>query len=255
MSPFVSPPGRGEYPLDSWYVVATADEVTDALLPRQVLDRRLVLFRRRSGAVAAMDDRCPHRALPLSLGQLVDDTVVCAYHGFTFAADGRCVRVPSQPNVPYGADVRSYPVVEDGPFVWLWPGDPRRAGLAGPPRLPELQRDGWAVFGGVESVGANYLLLHENALDRAHFPFVHPDRSHVGYLTQPPPLQISVTETTVSYARAFPPGPLAQWQAEVTGLAADGTYVQRERGEFVSPGLHVDVMDIERPAGTTAEAA
>jgi hypothetical protein len=68
-------------------------------------------------------------------------------------------------------------------------------------------------------------------------------------LTQPPPLQVEVTETTVSYARSFPPGPLTQWQAAATGLAANGLYVQRERGEFVSPGLHIDVMEIEPPVG------
>ncbi len=256
MSPVTSPSGpdgtgssarSGAYPVNCWYVAATSDEVTDGLLARQVLDRQLVLYRQRSGAVAALQDRCPHRALPLSRGQLVDDTVVCAYHGFTFAADGTCLRVPSQEHVPYDADVRAYPVVEDGPFVWVWPGDPRRVASVSPPKVSELAEPGWAVFGGVDVVTANYLLLHENALDRAHFPFVHPDRSHVGYLTQAPPLQVEVTETTVGFARAFPPGPLAQWQVEVTGLPAEGTYVQRERGQFVSPGLHVDVMDIEAP--------
>ena len=74
---------------------------------------------------------------------------------------------------------------------------------------------------------------------------MHSDSSHIGYLTQPPPLQVEVTETTVSYARSFPAGPLVEWQSEVTGLPAAENYVQRERGEFVCPGLHIDVMEIE----------
>ena len=87
--------GRDNYPLNCWYVAATSDEVNASLLARQLLDRRVVLFRQSTGEIAALDDRCAHRAVPLSLGSLVDDQVVCAYHGFTYASTGACVRVPS----------------------------------------------------------------------------------------------------------------------------------------------------------------
>jgi phenylpropionate dioxygenase-like ring-hydroxylating dioxygenase large terminal subunit len=232
------------YPRNCWYVVAASEEVGPSLLARQVLDRRLVLYRQSSGEIAVLDDRCAHRAAPLSLGTLVDDTVVCAYHGFTYAADGACVRVPSQPNVPYGARVRSYPVREDGAFVWVWLGNPVRSTHVEPPDVPELHESGWATLGGSGQLAANYMLLHDNALDRTHFPHVHPHRIHRGYVEDPPPLQIEVSETTVSYSRTFTPAPLADWQHEATGLAADGLYTQRETGTFVSPALHVDEMDI-----------
>ena len=55
-------------------------------------------------------------------------------------------------------------------------------------------------------------LLHDNALDRTHFPYVHPHRIQRGYVEDPPPLKIEVTETTVSYSRTFTPAPLAGWQ-------------------------------------------
>jgi vanillate O-demethylase monooxygenase subunit len=232
------------YPLNCWYVVATSDEVDASLLARQVLGRRLVLFRQSSGEIAALDDRCAHRAAPLSLGDLVDDTVVCAYHGFTYGADGMCVRVPSQTHVPYGARVRSYLVREQAPFVWVWLGNPVRGAKVEPPDLPELRESGWATLGGSLEMAANYLLLHDNALDRTHFPQVHPHRIHRGYVEDPPPLQIEVAETTVSYSRTFTPAPLADWQHDATGLTAGGLYTQRETGTFVSPALHVDEMDI-----------
>jgi vanillate O-demethylase monooxygenase subunit len=91
------------------------------------------------------------------------------------------------------------------------------------------------------------MLLHDNALDRTHFPYVHPHRIHRGYVEDPPPLQIEVAETTVSYSRTFTPAPLAGWQHEATGLPADMEYTQRETGTFVSPALHVDDMDIIGP--------
>lgn len=237
----------GNFPRNCWWVAATSDEVGTSLLARRLLGRSLVLYRASSGEVVALDDRCAHRAAPLSRGTLVDDQVVCAYHGFTYDASGACVRVPSQLHVPYGARVRSYQVREDAPLVWIWTGRP---GQTSPPSWPTLADAAWTAQGGVLEIAANYLLLHDNALDRTHFPFVHPHRIHRGYVEGPPPLNVEVTETTVSYRRTFAPAPLASWQAAATGLPESGTYVQRETGTFVSPGLHVDEMDIVGPDGT-----
>src|SRR3984957_3803814 len=235
------------YPLNCWYVIATSDEVGRSLLARQALGRRLLLFRTGDGQATVFDDRCPHRAAPLSMGTLQGDQVVCAYHGFSYAPDGQCVRVPSQANVPYGAQVRSYPVLERPPFVWVWPGNPARSRGTEPPDLPSLREPGWTIVGGAREMAVNYLLLHDNALDRTHFPYVHPHRIHRGYVQDPPPLRIEVSETTVSYSRTFPPAPLIGWQHDATGLPADREYVQRETGTFVSPAMHVDEMDIIGP--------
>jgi vanillate O-demethylase monooxygenase subunit len=205
----------------------------------------VLLYRQGDGRVVALEDRCAHRALPLSMGRLVGDRVVCRYHGFAYDGTGACVAVPSQEHVPYGAAVPAYPVREDDGLVWLWPGDPRRADTAAPPRTPWLTDPGWTAFGGTRTVAAGYLLLHENALDRTHFAYVHPDTSHRGYLEGPPPLEIEVTEMSVSYARTFPPAPLAAWQSAATGLPADVRAVQHESGVFVSPAMHVDRMRID----------
>jgi vanillate O-demethylase monooxygenase subunit len=241
---------EGNFPRNCWYVVASSDEIGVGLVARRVLGQPVVLFRRADGTIGALEDRCAHRAAPLSRGALVDDQVVCAYHGFTYDATGACVRVPSQVHVPYGARVRSYPVREDGPFVWIWLGVAARSQHVEPPELPALRDPGWAVQGGIVEVAANYLLLHDNALDRTHFPYVHPHRIHRGYVEGPPPLNIEVSETTVSYSRTFAPAPLADWQHEATGLPAEGEYTQRETGTFVSPALHVDEMDVLGPDGT-----
>jgi phenylpropionate dioxygenase-like ring-hydroxylating dioxygenase large terminal subunit len=234
-----------DFPLDCWYVAAPSAEVGAELSSRRLLGGQVLLYRRRDGGVVALDDRCAHRALPLSMGRLVDDHVVCRYHGFTYDGTGACVRVPSQEHVPYGAGVLSHPVREEGGLVWIWPGDPRRARTADPPRAPWLADAAWSVLGGTRTVPAGYLLLHENALDRTHFAYVHPDTSHRGYLEGPPPLEIEVTETSVSYARTFPKAPLATWQSAATGLPPDTLCVQHESGVFVSPALHVDHMRIE----------
>jgi phenylpropionate dioxygenase-like ring-hydroxylating dioxygenase large terminal subunit len=247
VSPYADVPGldtAANYPLNCWYVVATSDEADRGLLARTVLGQPVVIYRLRSGQVAALEDRCPHRSLPFSAGTLSDDEVVCGYHGMAFGADGRCLRVPSQENVPYGARARSFPVREEPPFVWIWLGHPATSTLSDPPSLPWLADPAWATFGETMDVEANYLLLHENALDLTHFPHVHPEFSPEPYLSVPPPLQIAVSETSVSYYRDFPPARLVDWQAQTTGLPQDRDYAQRESGEFVTPGLHIDRMHI-----------
>ncbi len=243
-----SPDEARNYPLNCWYVAATSDEVGRNLLGRRLLGEDVLLYRQESGTVAALEDRCIHRSMPLSLGYLVGDQVVCGYHGFTYAPSGECVRVPSQTHVPYGACVRAFPVREETPFVWIWLGDPARAAASPPPGLPWLRDESWTTFGGALHVDASYLLLHDNALDLTHFPFVHPEMSPLGYRRLPPPLGVEVTELSVSYRRIFPPVRLAEWQVRATGLSPDQEYEQRESGMFVLPGLHIDHMDIVVPA-------
>ncbi len=142
----------------------------------------MLLYRESSGTVVALEDRCAHRALPLSLGSLVDDRVVCRYHGFAYDGTGACVDVPSQEHVPYGAQVASYPcarTARSSGSGWATRAAPqrhRRRGCRG------WRDPSWTALGGERTVAAGYMLLHENALDRTHFAFVHPDTAHRGYL-------------------------------------------------------------------------
>ena len=42
-------------------------------LARTLLNEPVVFYRTEEGDVVAMEDRCPHRRLPLSMGKLVGD--------------------------------------------------------------------------------------------------------------------------------------------------------------------------------------
>src|SRR5438034_694944 len=166
---------RPNYPFNCWYVAATTDEVGRDLLARRLLGIPVVLYRRSSGDVVAMEDRCVHRAYPLSEGRLDGDRLVCGYHGFVYDPDGRCVDVPSQERVPQGACVRTYAVHEQPPFVWIWLGEPGAAALRQPPRTPWFDDPQWASTGETLNVGANYLLLHEHYLDLTNVFVMHPE--------------------------------------------------------------------------------
>jgi vanillate O-demethylase monooxygenase subunit len=230
---------RPNYPFNCWYVAATSDEVGHSPLGRRLLDTPVVLFRSGSGDVVAMEDRCVHRAYPLSAGRLEGDRLVCGYHGFAYDPDGHCVDVPSQENPPVGARVRTFPIFERSPWVWIWLGQPGVAALRTPPATPWLTEPGWASFGETLRVEANYLLLHEHYLDLTNVFAMHAANMPPGIDRLPSLDEVEVSEMSVGYTRVLPPAQLADWEAEATGLPRGPVYNRQEQGTFVSPALHV----------------
>ncbi len=160
---------------NAWYVAAWSTEVDDQLRRFVILDEPILLFRRTDGTVAALEDRCPHRLLPLSKGKRIGDTVQCGYHGLTFGADGKCVRVPGQDKIPPSAFVDAYPIEERHGIIWIWMGDKHRADPDEIFDLPQFHDPAWhAHHGGALHIKSNYLNVAENLVDPAHVSFVHP---------------------------------------------------------------------------------
>jgi len=164
---------RPDWPHNTWYVAAYDVEVGRSLLPRTIAGRRLVLYRQLDGKAVALEDACWHRLVPLSVGWLDGDQVVCGYHGLKYNAAGRCTFMPSQGTVNPSARVTSYPVVEQDRFVWVWTGDPA---LADPNRVPDLywnDHSEWTGDGEVLHVDCNYKLVVDNLMDLTHETYVH----------------------------------------------------------------------------------
>jgi vanillate O-demethylase monooxygenase subunit len=159
---------------NAWYVAAWASEIGRKLERRTVIDDPMVLYRTEAGEVVALEDRCPHRFLPLSMGKLRGDEIECGYHGLTFDCSGKCVRIPGQDRIPPTAKVHKYPVVENMGLVWVWPGDPEIAAKTPVYDLPEYHDPDWGVaHGDALPVDANYISLADNLCDPAHVSFVH----------------------------------------------------------------------------------
>src|SRR5437868_4279226 len=98
------------FPMNQWYVAAFAWELSDKPLARTLLNQPVVLFRTAAGEVAALEDRCCHRALPLSCGTLDKEGIRCGYHGLLYAPSGKCIEIPGQERIPTKACVKSYTV-------------------------------------------------------------------------------------------------------------------------------------------------
>ncbi len=231
----------GAVPTDCWYVLADSASVGDGPLAVRAVGLPVVLYRTRDGRAVALEDRCAHRAYPLSAGAVIDDGLRCGLCGWVYDVDGQCISVPTQPRVPFGAHVASYPVREQDGLVWAWLGERGRARLHRVPELPWLDDPGWATVGGRSEIEAGFLLLHENFADVTQVPFVAPEITPEALTAAPPPLDVVVTETTVALRRQFPPALLPAWQAELVGRVDRLGTVQE--ASFLSPAAWVDHWD------------
>ncbi|MGE3245841.1 MAG: Rieske 2Fe-2S domain-containing protein [Beijerinckiaceae bacterium] len=177
------------YVRNAWYVAATSAELGRALLARTFMDEPVVLWRKQDGAPAAIEDRCCHRHLPLSLGVLEGDDIRCGYHGLRFDCSGACVEIPGQPNIPARAKVKSYPVAERWQWVWIWMGDPA---LADPDKIPDVWWGGhreWkmSLYAPVH-LACDYRLIADNVLDATHLTYVHASSIGAGSITEVDPV-------------------------------------------------------------------
>ena len=159
---------------DCWYVIAWEHEIpADGLFARRVLGEPIVVFRTENG-IAALEDRCCHRAAPLSRGRKEGNSVRCGYHGLKFDADGRCVEIPGQTAPPPPqARVRSYPVALHRKWVFVWMGEPARADRAMLPDNYSNEHSDWRYLPGYMHYDSDYLLICDNLLDFSHLSYVH----------------------------------------------------------------------------------
>jgi phenylpropionate dioxygenase-like ring-hydroxylating dioxygenase large terminal subunit len=167
--------GKNEmFPLDQWYVAGFSSEFTDKPIPRTLLNQPIVLFRTGKGEMAALEDRCCHRSLPLSCGTVESDGVRCGYHGLLYAPSGTCIEIPGQERIPAKAKVKSYAISEKNKIVWIWM--PRVEGAAPTHEAPDYVHhdDPKYKFGsGNYHYDAPYQLIHDNLLDLSHLGYVH----------------------------------------------------------------------------------
>lgn len=160
------------YPKNAWYVACTPDELTDKPLGRQICGEPLVFYRDANRQVVALEDFCPHRGAPLSLGFLREGTLICGYHGLEMGCGGKTLGMPGQ-RVGVFPAVRAYAAVERHGFIWVWPGDQAKADPALIPYLEWAESPDWAYGGGLYHIQCDYRLMVDNLMDLTHETYVH----------------------------------------------------------------------------------
>jgi phenylpropionate dioxygenase-like ring-hydroxylating dioxygenase large terminal subunit len=224
--------------IEDWHPVARVEELEGGgPIAARLLGEDVVVW--RSGdELLAWRDLCVHRGTRLSLGRVVDgDRLECAYHGWTYGTDGRCVLMPAHPEQapPAKAQVATYRAAVAYGVIWLSLG-------AGGHDIPtfELFDDPThqVLLAGPYRVKASGPRIVENFLDIGHFPFVH--EGILGDRARP---EIEDYTTTVNAdgvlsegVKVFQPDPYA------TGHGSVVTYTYRVHrpltASFIKHGEH-----------------
>lgn len=110
-----------------WWIVALSEQLAPGKTLAVVCEgRQLALFRNDGGEVHALEDRCPHRRVLLSPGQVKGNGLQCPYHGWTFdGTTGRCVDIPNlrrDEKIPPAA-AQAYQVAELNGFIHVAAGE------------------------------------------------------------------------------------------------------------------------------------
>ena len=226
---------------------------TPRVLARELLGRRIVVARLRTGVVA-MDATCPHRGADLGLGWVNEacDAVVCRYHGFEWGADGRIQRIPALEaagrSLPTGDgwQVETFPTELRYGLVWVC--------LAAEPRLPVIdlpeaeETDFRQLLQPTETWRATCGRIVEASLDTYHFAFAH--RSSIGDPGLPGAPVARVIPASFAYAIEYD---IAQPAAEAVtydALAAERTVISRYRF-----AVQPSVVTMVKRSGNVAFAA
>ena len=155
-----------------WYPVEYSSRIKAGQVIEAVFWKRSVaVFRGQDGVLRAVENRCAHRQLKLSIGRVEDCQVVCPYHGWTYDGEGKLCKVPHElfgkplPNIK----LRHYPVQEKYGLVWVFFGDPARASEVAMPSIPELEGPKpWAKLLVDFTWKAHHSMIIDNVSDFTH---------------------------------------------------------------------------------------
>ena len=157
---------------DYWYPVEHARAIKRGQVVEVTFwNRSIALFRGMDGRFRALEDRCAHRQLKLSLGEVDGCNLNCTYHGWSYNGEGRVEKIPHE---LFGREmpslrVRRYPVQVRYGLVWIFPGDPAKAAERAIPEIPELQGPGrWACVPIDFTWQAHHSMIIENINDFTH---------------------------------------------------------------------------------------
>ncbi len=162
--------------LNQWYLVCRDTEIGNKPVALKRLNRDLVLWRDKSGKVNALEDFCPHRGARLSLGNVCNGDIACAYHGLQFNGEGTLTATPPTPDSAFvGKKLAvAYPCREAQGAIWVFVHDGTLTGEPLELRFPDEFTNGeWSGFVDIREFEANWQLVRDNQFDPVHGSYLH----------------------------------------------------------------------------------
>jgi phenylpropionate dioxygenase-like ring-hydroxylating dioxygenase large terminal subunit len=159
---------------NQWYVILESKELKkNKPLRVKRFNENLALWREESNEVCCISDKCCHRGVSLSCGQIINGKLECPFHGFIYEKTGKVLIIPANGRnrpVPETMKVLSYKTFEGNGLIWLWWGDAEKA-TDEPFFFKELEHFSYSTF--KDHWNVHYSRAIENQLDVVHLPFVH----------------------------------------------------------------------------------
>ena len=150
-----------------WYGIEFSKEISSKPKQLLALNQKLVAWRKADGKPVLMQDLCPRCGASLTLGTVVNDSIVCAKDGVSVGADGVSTNQP-----PLYLD--AYPAEDRYGWLWGFMGDLDESERIPIPELPYLHdHDTYKHIYGNFQWDVFYARALENGVDAAHTPFVH----------------------------------------------------------------------------------
>ena len=161
---------------NQWYVVMDSSQVQDQPVGVTRVGEKLVFWRDDTGKVSCLRDRCVHRGVQLSKGQVLKNGhLQCPFHGFEYDTTGRVTCIPANGKntpVPERFKLHNYPAHEAHGLIWIWWGERPPEDLE-PPRFFDDIDESFSYGKVYDPWDAHYSRVIENQLDVVHLPFVH----------------------------------------------------------------------------------
>jgi phenylpropionate dioxygenase-like ring-hydroxylating dioxygenase large terminal subunit len=163
------------YP-NGWFQIAYSEDVKPGgVLPLKYFGRDLVLFRTEAGAPHLLDAHCPHLGAHLGYGGTVKDGCIrCPFHAWRYDGSGQCVEVPYAARVPPRARVNAWTIKEVNGLVMAWHHLGGQAPTWEVEPIAEHGAPDWTPYELRRwKIRTHNQEMAENAVDSAHFHYVH----------------------------------------------------------------------------------
>ena len=161
---------------DLWYPICPSSFVKDTPVSLRRLGYKLAVWRDRAGVAHALEDHCPHRGAPLSMGVNLGDRLACPYHGIEVKCDGQVTRVPASPGCTLEGSfaARMFHVRESHGAIFVFNATDPHLAEAPPLRLPdEMTSPEYSGFLCYTEWRTDYRYVLDNVIDPMHGTFVH----------------------------------------------------------------------------------
>jgi len=164
----------GEVLRQVWQPVAMSSEVDELPKAFRMFGENLVAFRTKKGEIGILDRHCSHRGTSLEYGVPSDEGIICCYHGWHFAVNGRILETPGDPPASKLKDKLchgAYPAMEYKGLIFGYFGPPEET-----PKFLiydsfDIPNDKLVPYS--LTYPCNWLQVHETIMDPVHAVFLH----------------------------------------------------------------------------------